>query len=51
MSDWLLAIATCLLLAWAGGPWARRVAGSAPGRWGLHGLSYLCGTAIVSMPS
>lgn len=49
MSDWLLAIATCLLLAWAGRPWARRVAGSAPGRRGLHGLSYLCGTAMVSL--
>jgi hypothetical protein len=49
VSDWLLAIATCLLLAWAGRPWARRVAGSAPGRWGLHGLSYLCGTAMVSL--
>ncbi|MDX6521406.1 MAG: hypothetical protein QOF08_2011 [Gaiellales bacterium] len=49
MSDWLLAIATCLLFVWAGRPWAQRVAGSRPGRWPRHGLSYLCGTALVSL--
>jgi hypothetical protein len=49
MIDWLLVIATCLLFAWAGRPWGRRVAGSRPGRWALHGLSYLCGTALVSL--
>jgi len=49
MSDWLLAIATCLLFVWAGRPWARRVAGCRPGRWALHGLSYLCGTALVTL--
>jgi Dolichyl-phosphate-mannose-protein mannosyltransferase len=49
VSDWLLAFATCLLFVWAGRPWTQRVAGSRPGRWARHGLSYLCGTALVSL--
>ncbi len=49
MRDWLLAAATCLLFVWAGRPWTQRVAGSRPGRWARHGLSYLCGTALVSL--